>query len=87
MHRVLKPGGKALIVDMNRAATSDDIQSEIIKSGMKGFDRWFVKSAFKTFLRNSAYTKDDFEKLIKQTTFNRHEIKKDGISLFVWLYK
>ncbi|WP_018393177.1 MULTISPECIES: class I SAM-dependent methyltransferase [Bacillaceae] len=87
MQRVLKPGGKALIIDMNRALTSADIEREIIKLGMKGFDRWFVKLAFKTFLRQSAYTIDAFEGLIAQTTFNRHEIKKDGISLFVWLYK
>ena len=88
MHRVLKKGGAALIIDMNHDATKDDIEAEINKSQMKGFDRWFVKLAFKTFLKSGAYTKDGFKGLILQTGFaTSHKIDKSGISLLVWLYK
>ncbi len=41
MHRVLKPGGTSLIVDMNREATYEDIDKELRE--MKGFDKYFVK--------------------------------------------
>lgn len=87
MYRVLKPNGVALILDMNRNNTKEDIEQEMQKSAMKGFDRWFVKLSFKTFLRNGAYTYEEFEKLIAQTDFPCHEIKKDGIGFQVWMYK
>jgi ubiquinone/menaquinone biosynthesis C-methylase UbiE len=87
MHRVLKPDGAALIIDMNYEATNEDIEAEMQKSGMKGFDRWFVKLSFKTFLKSGAYTKEGFEELIAQTIFTKHEINKRGIGFEVWLYK
>lgn len=87
MHRVLKPGGTALILDMNHEATKEDIDAEIKQSGMKGFDRFFVKLSFKTFLKNGAYTKEGFEELITKSAFSRHEIVKYGIGFQVWLYK
>lgn len=87
MYRVLKRDGTALILDMNHAATKEDIENEIKQYGTKGFDRFFVKLAFKTFLKSGAYTKEGFEELIAQTTFSRHEIIKYGIGFQVWLYK
>jgi hypothetical protein len=83
----LKPGGTALIVDMNHEATQEDIENEVKKTGMKGFDRWFTKLAFKTFLKSGAYTKAGFEELIAQTPFSSHDIIKSGIGFGVWLRK
>jgi ubiquinone/menaquinone biosynthesis C-methylase UbiE len=87
MHRVLKPEGTALIIDMNRDASREDIEEELNKTSMKGFDRWFVKLSFQTFLKNGAYTKSGFEELIAETKFARHDIRKSGIGFGVWLYK
>ena len=87
MHRVLKQGGTSLIIDMNHESTAKDIENEVSKTGMKGFDKLFVKFAFKTFLKQGAYTKEGFETLLKQTPFKNYKIKKDGISLYVYLYK
>ena len=87
MCRVLTPDGTALIIDMNYGSTKEDIEAEMQKNEMKGFDGWFVKLAFKTFLKSGAYTQEGFEELIMQTSFLKHEIKKEGISLFVWLHK
>lgn len=86
MYRVLKPDGTALILDMDHAATKEDIENEISQSGVKGFDRLFVKLAFKTFLKSGAYTMEGFEELIAQTAFTRYEIIKSGIGFQVWLY-
>ncbi|MGO4547248.1 class I SAM-dependent methyltransferase [Paenibacillus sp. 2TAB23] len=87
MHRVLVEGGTALIIDMNYEATAEDINNEIVQTGMKGFDKHFVKFAFNTFLKQGAYTKTDFESLLQETPFKNYTIKKEGISLFVYLYK
>jgi ubiquinone/menaquinone biosynthesis C-methylase UbiE len=88
MCRVLAPHGIALILDMNRNNTKEDIEDEMRNyPDMKGFDRWFVKLSFRTFLRKGAYTQEEFEELIAQTDFAHHEIKKNGIGFQVWLYK
>ncbi|MDR1643236.1 MAG: class I SAM-dependent methyltransferase [Clostridiales bacterium] len=87
MHRVLTPGAWALILDMNHDATKEDIEEEVQKTGMKGFDRVFVKLSFKTFLKSGAYTKEGFESLISQTSFKSREILKSGIGFQVWLGK
>jgi len=87
MHRVLKPGGTSLIIDMNRDATNEDVKFEVEKSLMKGFDKIFVKFSFKTFLKQSAYTKEEIESFIKETHFKNYTIKKEGISLYIYLNK
>jgi len=87
MYRVLKAGGKALIIDMNYNSTSEDIENEVRNTGMKGFDKYFVKFAFKTFLKQGAYTKEDFEMFLQGMHFRNYNIKQEGISLYVYLYK
>jgi len=87
MYRVLKPGGKALVIDMNYNSTSEDIDTEVRKTGMKGFDKYFVQFAFKTFLKQGAYTKEDFEMFLQEMHFRNYNIKQEGISLYVYLYK
>lgn len=85
MYRVLKEEGTALIIDMNREATDEEIEHEVSK--MKGFDKHFVKFSFKTFLKQGAYTKEEFETFIKETPFKNYDIRKEGIGLYVYLYK
>lgn len=87
MYRVLKPGGTSLIIDMNFNATAQDIEGEIKKTGMKGFDKYFVRFAFKTFLKKGAYTKENFEMFLNETEFKNYNIKQEDISLYVYLYK
>lgn len=88
MHRVLKSGGTALILDMNREHTKAEVEEELRNTPeMKGFDRWFVKLSFNTFLKSGAYTRSEFEELISQTTFASSKIIKQGIGFQVWLRK
>jgi ubiquinone/menaquinone biosynthesis C-methylase UbiE len=87
MHRVLKPGGIALITDANRAVSNRVLKAEMQKSGQKGFDLWFISIVFRFILNPGAYTKDSFEALIRQTPFARSEIKEEGIGLWIYLYK
>ena len=57
MYRVIKPPGVALMIDMNREnneANIDEAMSGYLE--MKGFDRWFVKFSFKTFLKKALIT-------------------------------
>ena len=88
MYRVLKHGGTALIIDMNREISNADVEETMQDyPDMKGFGRWFTKISFKTFLKNGAYTKREFETFATNTGFNSHKIIKQGIGFQVWLYK
>ncbi|GMO47845.1 MAG: hypothetical protein Ta2G_03450 [Termitinemataceae bacterium] len=86
MYRVLKDNGIVLIIDMNRNVSKEILVEEAGKISKSGFERWFMKNTFKQ-LCNGAYTKDDFENMIKQTSFSKNDIKEIGIGLFVYMYK
>ena len=88
MYRVLRPQGIALVIDMNRENTKEDIEEALRDyPGMKGFDRWFVKLSFKTFLKRGAYNQREFETFVSRTPFPKHEIIKQGTGLYIWLFK
>ena len=85
--RVLVSGGTALIVDMNRNASDQQIEEYTENMGAKGIDRLFMKLMFKHFLRNGAYTKDEFIDLISKTAFREYNIKEEAMGLYVYLAK
>jgi len=88
MHRVLCPQGIALIIDMNRENTNEDIEEEMNgMPDMNWFDRWFVRLSFRTFLKKGAYTQKEFEEFIAGTKFVRHDISKRGTGFYIWMYK
>ena len=69
MHRVLRPTGAALIVDMDRGASDSQIEEYVSGIGTKGVERVFMKLVFKHFLRNGAYTKEEFAELVSESAF------------------
>lgn len=88
MQRVLKPQGIALVIDMNRENSDADIEEAMRDyPDMKGFDRWFVKLSFKTFLKKGAYNQREFEEYISRTAFSEQEIIKRGTGFHIWLNK
>lgn len=87
MCRVLKPGGTALIIDMNHNASRAAQEAELARMNAKGFDKFFVRLAFRTFLRQGAYTREEFAGLLRQSEFRDYEIKEIGMSLYVYCRK
>ena len=87
MHRVLKPGGRALIIDMRRDASRDSIRQAA--SGMRAgaVNQAIVYLTFRFLLLPRAYTKAEFEQMIGQTAFRKLEIKEALIGLDILLEK
>ncbi len=85
MHRVLKTGGTALVVDMNKKASYEQIDAYAKSVGAAGRDGLFMKLIFKYFLRNGAYTRKEIESLISKTPFASHEIREEGIGFYIYL--
>lgn len=86
MYRVLKNDGIGLIVDMNRNASKQALNELAEETSKPGFERWYMKTTFKNLCK-SAYSKSEFEDMIKQTSFDKYEIKESGIGFYVYLYK
>jgi ubiquinone/menaquinone biosynthesis C-methylase UbiE len=87
MYRVLTSGGTALIIDMNRNTSNQQIEVYTENMEAKGTDKLFMKLTFRYFLRNGAYTKDEFINLISQTEFKEYDIKEEGVGFYIYLRK
>jgi ubiquinone/menaquinone biosynthesis C-methylase UbiE len=83
MHRVLKPGGTALIIDLNGKASMKSIKKIAENMGMKGPLAYIAG----TIQRNFAYSRQEFETFIAQTEFKDYEIKDSDIGFSIYLRK
>jgi ubiquinone/menaquinone biosynthesis C-methylase UbiE len=87
MHRVLKPGGKALIIDLRRDASPASINQAVDGMGLGRVNRILTKFIFRFLLLKRAYSKSDFESLVAQTAFRTVEIRADLIGLEIEMGK
>ena len=87
MYRVLKPKGVAVIADMRRDATPEDIEQEVKGMGLDRFNEFFVRWTFKQMLLKSAYRVEDMESMVAQTPFGKGRIESKGIGFQLWLEK
>jgi ubiquinone/menaquinone biosynthesis C-methylase UbiE len=84
MHRVLRPGGTAVIGDMNRDATAADIRDEVAGMGLGWFSATFTRVTL-TGLRRRAYAADHFRVAAAASAFGTCEVRAEGLSLEVRL--
>ncbi len=87
MYRVLRPEGKAVIVDLRRDASHDEIERYVKSLKLRRFDEWMTSSAFKLMLLKRAYTVQEMEEFVSQTPFGEARIELDEIGFQVWLEK
>ncbi|MGA2284101.1 MAG: class I SAM-dependent methyltransferase [Candidatus Dormibacteria bacterium] len=87
MHRVLRPGGTAVIQDMNRDASSAEIAREVRGMRLNPFNAFMTRLILSTLLRRRAYSPLRFERLVAQTAFGACDVGTAGIGLEVRLTK
>jgi len=83
IHRVLKPGGSALILDLDRNSSLKKVKGLAEQMGLRGFNALLAG----TIQRSGAYTAREFEMLVSQTEFAAHEIRTGNLGLEVSLRK
>lgn len=86
MHRVLRPGGTALIVDMRRDTTNSEIAEEVSKMNLSPVGAFLTRFILRS-LRRRAYTEGDFDSMIAQTPFGHGTISGGGIGFEIRLTK
>lgn len=64
MQRVLKAGGRALIIDLRRDASLEGINEAVPPTSLGIFSRVLTRLAFRLMLLKRAYTKREFEQLL-----------------------
>ncbi len=88
MYRVLKPGGKALIIDLRPDASIGEIETHIREDmALTGINFQLTKWAFKSMLLKRAYTKDVIRQFASRSKFKTCTIENDGIGMYIGLEK
>jgi ubiquinone/menaquinone biosynthesis C-methylase UbiE len=87
MRRVLRPGGQAVIFDLNSETSDADINREVAGMGLNTLNAAFTRLTFKLMLKKSAYNPARFTALVARSEFKTCEIQSEGIGMAVWLKK
>lgn len=85
MHRVVKEGGTALIIDLRKDYSPRAVNDYFRNRGF--FTAAVVKLTFRTMLKSRAYTKESMMGLVAQSQFGQGEIRLDPIGFELWLRK
>jgi ubiquinone/menaquinone biosynthesis C-methylase UbiE len=87
IHRVLKPGGQALIIDLRRDASKESIRQAVNEMHLGVVNGVITKLTFRFMLLKRAYTRPELEELIAKTAFHDVEIRENLTGLEILLSK
>jgi ubiquinone/menaquinone biosynthesis C-methylase UbiE len=83
MHRVLRPGGAAVIVDLAKDISLAEIDAYVRQSGRSRLDAWLTRWAFRCMLLKRAYTRDAFVRMAERSRFGGCEMLTASIGFEV----
>jgi len=86
MHRVLRPGGTAIIQDLRKDASDAGIRAEVAAMRLGRMGAYMTRRVLGG-LRKRAYTREQFEQMGATSPFGRCETSTSGIGVEVRLKK
>ena len=87
MHRVLKPGGRAFILDLRKDASMDDINAYIKRAHLGWINSAVYRITFRHLLLPRAYSKAQFDDMASHSNFGASEIRAVDLGFEVTLRK
>jgi ubiquinone/menaquinone biosynthesis C-methylase UbiE len=87
MCRVLKPGGRGLIIDLRKDASPAMINRNVDGMGLNKINKVVTKLVFRLFLLRTAYTRGQFEQMIAQANFRSVSIQEVDIGFEILMTK
>jgi ubiquinone/menaquinone biosynthesis C-methylase UbiE len=85
--RVLKPGGRGLIIDLRHDASPESIDQHVDAMGLSTVNKVLTKLAFRLMLLKSAYTKAQFQHMLAQANFRSVDIREADIGFEISMTK
>lgn len=87
MYRVLKPGGRAVILDLKKDASVEEVNRYIDGAGVGWLNAFIMRVTFRGLLLKRAYTRAQFDQMIAQTKFKDMKIATNDIGFEITLTK
>jgi ubiquinone/menaquinone biosynthesis C-methylase UbiE len=87
MHRVLKPGGKAFILDLRPDASPEEIAAAVAEMKLNWWNSLVTRLTFKHMLLKRAHSQESFRAMAAQTSFKTCTFRDESIGLEVSLVK
>jgi ubiquinone/menaquinone biosynthesis C-methylase UbiE len=87
MHRVLRSGGEAAVLDLRKDATNTDIETEVRRLRLSSWNALVTRWIFRFFLLKRAYTREQLDDLARQSRFGRCDLVSTGIAFELYLRK
>lgn len=87
MHRVLKPGGRAVIIDLRKDASWNEIVAYVDRLRVSRISAWMTKMTFKHMLLKRAYTEEQIRYLAAASDFGSCQIDKTPVGMEIQLVR
>lgn len=84
-HRVLRPGGHALILDLRKDSSDADVDAHIRTLDVGPFGAWMTRWIFRHMLIPRAYGEEALRAMAARSPFGAARLEKQGLALQVWL--
>jgi ubiquinone/menaquinone biosynthesis C-methylase UbiE len=85
--RVLRPGGKALLIDMRRDASMASISQYVEGLGVSRLNRWFMMFVFRNMLIKRAYSLEEIHRMAKEAGWVEPRIDSAPMGFEAWMRK
>lgn len=87
MRRVLRPGGTALLIDMRRDASVDEIRRYVNGLGVSRLNRWFMMLTFRGMLIKRAYPLEEIRRMALEAGWTDPRIEPAPMGFSAWTTK
>ena len=85
--RVLRPGGKALLIDMRRDTSMTEVKQYVEGLGVSRLNRWFMMVVFRHMLIKRAYPLEEIRRMAREAGWAEPRIDSSPMGFEAWMTK
>jgi hypothetical protein len=87
MRRVLRPGGTALVIDLRRDVSMEEIGKYVDGLGVGWLNRLFIRFSFRSMLIKRAYMLDEIRSMAIEAGWTAPQIESSSVGFELRLTK